>query len=230
MKKIISIFAIVFALTLVMSVSAFAVGFTSDTSAYADVTIDHYGEELLMDVTIPTKAGNDYAILLVQVLDPANPFPVSYQKANGTTAYAGETIAYINQIEADGETLTFEVATKEDRLKADGELVTDYRLYVGSNEEDYTLISIPVTYTPPVVEPEISIADVNGDGEVAIYDAIQVINFVNWEPSVLDDMDYELVVLPTVDLNDDSEVGIYDAVQIINYVNWEPSVLDDILN
>lgn len=71
--------------------------------------------------------------------------------------------------------------------------------------------------------PSVTLGDVDGNGDIDIDDAIQVINYVYWLPSALDDA-ADANALADVDSNGD--VDIDDAIQIINYVYWLPSSLD----
>ncbi len=141
MKKIISIFAIVLAITALMSVSVLAEETTpAKTFALADsyvesadVTVTPAADSIA--VTLNTAVtGADYSILLVSGSD----LPTSES-----------TIAYINQDDAESASLAFSVLPKLDSCE---ETMT---LYIGTNAGNGGLIAtIPVTYKAVVVEPD----------------------------------------------------------------------------
>lgn len=131
MKKIISILALVLAMTMVMSVSAFAAkefGVDEAAAAAEGVTLGTVDADSI-EVTVPTTDDADYSILLVK---------------GSTLPTVDSDIAYINQIKADAATETFEVLPLMSVAEgtADGNLM----LYIGTNATDENLISIPVTY------------------------------------------------------------------------------------
>ncbi len=198
MKKIISIFAIVFAITMVMTVSAFATGFTADTAnatnlpANATVT----GAADSMAVSIPATAGAEYAIVLV---------------SGDTLPTDGTTIAYINQLTADGDTVDFDVLPLMSVAEqaTDGELT----LYVGSNVEGFELISIPVTYAEA---PAYTLGDVNGDTVIDSSDSLAVLlyfaNGTEFETS-----DGVAVPVDAGNVNGDTVVDSSDSLAILLY-------------
>lgn len=146
MKKIISLLVIVLALTVAMSVSAFAAkefaladGYTAPTG----VTVTPAADSIA--VTVPATDDADYSVLLV----------------NGSDLPTSETgIAYINQVQADGNTVTFNVLPK---LGSCGAACT---LYIGTNATGENLISIPVTYVEPA-PTGFNVAFMNGAETVA---------------------------------------------------------------
>ena len=166
MKKIISIFAIVFALTLVMSLSVFAEGFTAGTTDGATVT----GAVDRLTLSLPTVEGAEYTVLLVA----GSGLPTV---GDGVETFAETGISYINQYTGDGTTMEIEVLPLMGAV-ADTEN-TDYNgtntLYIGSNAENFELISVPVTYEEPV---EYTLGDVNNDTVINSTDIVAIINNV----------------------------------------------------
>ncbi len=129
MKKIISLLVLVLALTVAMSVSAFAAkefALAEGYTAPEGITVTPAADRIA--VTVPATANADYSVLLV----------------NGSELPTSETgIAYINQVEATGTSVAFNILPK---LTSCGDECT---IYIGSNAAGAELISIPVTYLEP---------------------------------------------------------------------------------
>lgn len=67
--------------------------------------------------------------------------------------------------------------------------------------------------------------DVDEDSEVTINDALEIVNFYNYNESVFDDeAEWRLVA---GDVDEDSEVTINDALEIVNFYNYNESVFDN---
>lgn len=67
--------------------------------------------------------------------------------------------------------------------------------------------------------------DVDEDSEVTINDALEIVNFYNYNESVFDDeAEWRLVA---GDVDEDSEVSINDALEIVNFYNYNESVFDN---
>ena len=198
MKKIISIFAIVFALTLVMSVSVFAEGFTAGTATGVTVT----GAEDSLTLSLPTVDGAEYTVLLVA----GSGLPTV---GDGVETFAETGISYINQYTGDGTTMEIEVLPLMGAV-ADTEN-TDYNgtntLYIGSNAEGFELISVPVTYADA---PAYTLGNVNGDDAVDSMDAAAIVNYF------LRGTAFEQP-LEAGNVNGDDAVDSMDAAAIVNY-------------
>ncbi len=229
MKKIISIFALVLAITALMSISAFAAGEFSvaegttlgeGVTVAASTTFDD-----AIDVTVPATAGADYSIVLVTGNElPTDKTTIAY--INQTTAAAGAT------------SVDFDVLPLMDNI-TDG---TELTLYIGTNAAEEGLIAIPMIYTeetvvepdpeePPVVEPTYQLAEIDGDSLPAtIGDALEIINFTIWETSKLDPFVEDVAALTAMaEIDGDGlPATIGDALEIINFTIWETSKLDSI--
>lgn len=129
MKRIISVLALVLAMTMVMSVSAFATAEFSvaEEDIPAAITALEAGADRI-DLTVTTTPNADYSILLV---------------AGDTLPTVDSAIAYINQANATTTSLDFDVLPK---LTSCDEEMT---LYIGTNATGENLISVPVTYAEP---------------------------------------------------------------------------------
>ena len=130
MKKILSILALVLAMTMLMSVSAFATAeFSVDEEAAAaeGVTLGTVDADSIA-VTVPATAGADYSILLV---------------SGDALPTVDSVIAYINQENATSDAVSFDV------LPLLTSCTEEMTLYVGTNATGEELISIPVTYAEP---------------------------------------------------------------------------------
>lgn len=204
MKKIISIFAIVFALTLVMSVSVFAEGFTAGTATGVTVT----GAEDSLTLSLPTVDGAEYTVLLVA----GSGLPTV---GDGVETFAETGISYINQYTGDGTTMEIEVLPLMGAV-ADTEN-TDYNgtntLYIGSNAEGFELISVPVTYEEAV---EYVLGDVNADGVIDSSDSLAVLlYFANG--TAFETAQGEAVPVEAGNVNGDSTVDSSDSLAILLY-------------
>jgi hypothetical protein len=73
--------------------------------------------------------------------------------------------------------------------------------------------------------------DVDGNQVVDLDDAMEIINYYLWEPSVLDDGEEWRFKAGniTTDRETNDAVDLDDAMEIINYYLWEPSTLDELL-
>lgn len=200
MKKIISLLVLVFAMTVVMSVSAFAAAefALAETAVLPEgVTVTPAADSIA--VSVPATDGADYSILLVS----GNALPTS-----------DSVIAYINQAQADGTAVAFDVLPLMSVAEnaADGELT----LYVGTNATGEDLISIPVTYTEVVVEPEYILGCVTlGDSDVDISDVLLVLDAYLGTATLTDVQELAADVAPRGEV--DGNVDISDVLLILDY-------------
>lgn len=129
MKRIISILALVLAMTMLMSVAAFAAPEFSvaEEDIDAKITALEAGADRI-DLTAVTTPDADYSILLVK---------------GDSLPTVDSDIAYINQIKAEAATTDFDV------LPLIANCDEEMMLYIGSNAAGESLIDIPVTYAEP---------------------------------------------------------------------------------
>ncbi len=126
MKKIISILALVLAMTMLMSVAAFAAPEFSvaEEDIDAKITALEAGADRI-DLTAVTTPDADYSILLVK---------------GDSLPTVDSDIAYINQIKAEAATTDFDV------LPLIANCDEEMMLYIGTNATGENLISVPVSY------------------------------------------------------------------------------------
>ncbi len=138
-----------------------------------------------------------------------------------TTDYDVAKIFYINQ-GADFEALLTGMLVKGGEL-ADG----DYTVRIGNDagkaiDVDLKVAGETVTFM---------YGDVTGDGNVDLDDATEIINYVLWLESDLDDgAEWRFKAANiSADRETNDSVDLDDATEIINYVLWLESTLDDLL-
>lgn len=140
MKKIISVIALVLAMTMLMSVSAFAAksfSVAEDAVIPEGVTVTPAADSIA--VSVPATNGADYSVLLV---------------SGNTLPTTDSVIAYINQdkpVAVEGEEDAYEVAFNVLPLMSVADNAADgaLTLYVGTNATGEGLITVPVTYAEP---------------------------------------------------------------------------------
>ena len=176
MEKVISIIALVVAMVMMMSVASFAADPEFAVAEGATIpegtTVTPAADSIA--VTTATTAGNYYGILLVE----GDALPT-----------VDNAIHYIDQATAADVTQAFSVLPNMTDL-ADGDKLT---LYISSNVSGADLIAIPMVYAAEeevvVPDPEYILGDVDQNGEcAALKDAVEIINYQNFEPSVFDNM------------------------------------------
>lgn len=216
MKKF-GILALVLVFTMMLSVVSFAAdpAFKIDT----DRDAENYNTEVTTvkpgsnSIAVTTSATNDayYGVLLVK---------------GAALPTVDSEILYIDQVTAKDGSATFTVLP----IIPEADLAKDLTLYISSNASGAKLIKVPVAYgaeaeTP--VTPTYVLGDVDQNGEVAaLKDAIEIINYQNFEPSVFDNYTEE-VAAAVADVDQNGEAAaLKDAIEIINYQNFEPSVFD----
>lgn len=202
MKKIISILALVLAITALLSVAAFAEDAapakTFALGEGADAVIEAKGLTVTpaadsIAVVAPATPGADYSILLVS----GSALPTSES-----------TIAYINQANAATNAVNFSVLPK---LTSCTENMT---LYIGSNATGETLIAVPLVYDEE--EAQYALGDVNGDTVIDSSDSLSVLlyfaNGTEFETS-------EGVTVPVEvgNVNGDTAVDSSDSLAILLY-------------
>lgn len=235
MKKIISVFAIVFALTMVMTVSAFAAGqFSVDTTSLPegieidipDATGDDAEPDTMYVTVNGTTEGEEYVILLVQGKDA---YPTAYTTDDGVTMNAGETIAYIDQQTAEDEYVEFAVLPGPTRFKkttiakdpvtgkAVKELVTDYTLYVTTSAGVEKVLATYVEI--PEEEPTTyMVGDVDGDTSITIGDVTTLIDKVLERIEYFTDSAQNVLPFHVGDVDNDESVTIGDVTTVIDRV------------
>jgi len=190
MKKVISIIALVVAMVMAMSVSAFAADpafmLAEDAVVPEGTTVTPAADSIA--VTTAATAGNYYGVLLVE----GNALPT-----------VDNAILYIDQATAADVAQAFTV------LPIIPEAGTALTLYISSNVAGAELIAIPLVYDAEAEEPAYTLGDVNGDTAIDGADALAVINYFL--------KGTEVDVPAAADVNADTVVDGADALAIINY-------------
>jgi hypothetical protein len=198
MKKIISILALVLAMTMLMSVAAFAAPEFSvaEEDIDAKITALEAGADRI-DLTAVTTPDADYSILLVK---------------GDSLPTVDSDIAYINQIKAEAATTDFDV------LPLIANCDEEMMLYIGTNATGGNLISIPVTYAETEVE-SYKVGDVDGNTAITIGDVTTLIDFVVGKIPKFTDVDDTSVIPYFVgDVDNNNQVTIGDVTTTIDGV------------
>lgn len=149
MKKVISIIALVVAMVMAMSVSAFAADPAFEVAEGAVIpegtTVTPAADSIAVETA--ATAGNYYGVLLVE----GNALPT-----------VDNAILYIDQATAADVKQAFSV------LPIIPEVGTELTLYISSNVAGAELIAIPMVYDAEeeVIVPEVLLGDVDGSGDI----------------------------------------------------------------
>lgn len=188
MKKIISVIALVLAMTMLMSVSAFAApafSIAEDATAPAGMTVTPAADSIVVGLSEPTSSAQ-YSILLVE----GNALPV-----------VDNAILYINQATGT-EIANFSL------LPIIPEAGTELTLYIGSDIEGFGLKSISLVYDEE--QAQYTLGDVVVDGEINISDVLLVLNACLGNATLTETQELAANVVV------DNEINISDVLLILN--------------
>lgn len=163
MKKVISIIALVVAMVMAMSVSAFAADpafmIAEDAVIPEGTTVTPAADSIAVETA--ATAGNYYGVLLVE----GNALPT-----------VDNAILYINQATAADVKQAFSV------LPIIPEAGTELTLYISSNVAGAELIAIPMVYDAEeeIIVPEVLLGDVDGSGDITDDDAYVISMYTSY--------------------------------------------------
>lgn len=135
--------------------------------------------------------------------------PVTVELLNGDAIVKSQTLengetAYEFEVEADVYTI---------RVKKTKHCPREYEVDMTKLED-------------AVQDAEIRLyGDVNGDGEISTGDAMQILNHINGNDSIITDP----YIKEVIDTIKDGEISTGDVMQILNYINGNASVFDDFI-
>ena len=206
------------AIAATMSVSAFAADYKPTDSAIS-----------VTPSTTPTDATQYTVMLFKTEADVATATAV----ASATPASMND-IYYINQ-SSDLTTLVNGMLVKATTVDGTTTYLPEgnYVVRIGNDKgsvENLVLTVSAETVTPE--EPQYYYGDVNASGGYPdLSDAMEVLNYYLWKPSVLDAEEAWRMELANVsaDRETNSTIDLIDAMEILNYYLWKPSTLDTLI-
>ena len=221
MKKIITLL-LAMAATSIFSATVMAAGETIDgfydIGTDAKVVITPYAGETAVTMTEKNIDEDD---AMEKIYVDSDKLEVTYGSAAQNKFYSiilvdgsglptkDTTIYYINQDTASASDVKFNVCPKIP------EETTDMTLYISSNEEDFSLVSIPMNYAVNETEvsegPSYIPGDANSDTEVDVKDVIAIRRHIAGGYSIT-------INEAAANVNGDALVDVKDAIAIRRYI------------
>lgn len=190
-----------------VAITAYAGTNTTDAIAGESVDVDaddaantYYENSDRLGVTYSAAvAGEDYGVILVE---------------GSSLPTASSAIYYINQDEAAGTSIAFDVYPTTITAPTTGN-TRDFTLYISSSAEGADLVSVPMSYVvgyEEVVEPEepeVIYGDVDGTGDIGLNDGLLTLKIY---AEVVEATEAQLLA---ADVDGVSGVGLNDGLMIL---------------